>query len=255
MKTITLPVYRRPDRLRKVLETLRACRPEGYTLYVQAEPGHPEVVELVQEIDFLPVRLEVNRSRLGLNANIFKVLSRAMGDGSEFNVALEDDIVLAPDAFRMAEWFRSMPDRGLYASLGFFAYGSDPSLPHLIRETQDFRSWGYCFTRESWEKHFIPGFKFRHPLDPEVKHQDMWDFWIQAYFLLHEVRTLHPALSRSNHLGLDDGTNQLPEIRKYFEQMVMSDGSCEASYTILKAPPRTWEVARKMSRENLGMTV
>lgn len=254
MKTITLPVYRRAERLKELLAALRVCSPLEYVLYVQAEPGFQDVLDVVKTIDFIPVSLVVNGERLGLNGNIKAVLERAMADGSEFNVALEDDIVLSPDAFRLAEWFRTGPSEK-YAGLGFFAYKSDPARPSVISETQDFRSWGYCFSRPSWERFFVPALAFRHPIRSDVKHQDMWDFWVQFYFTLNGIPTLHPALSRSNHLGLDDGTNALPEIRKYFEKKTVSDGSYYGEYSIERLPSDIWEHARKLSSENLRAAV
>lgn len=255
MKTITLPVYRRADRLKETLAGLRRNRLDGYTLFVQAEPGYPEVHDLARKIDFMPVSLEVNPVRLGLNGNIQAALTRAMKAGSEFNVALEDDILLAPDALDLAEWFYAHPARDAYASLGFFAYKSDAEAPREVRETQDFRSWGYCFGRASWERYFVQALKFRYPIDPSVKHQDMWDFWVQFYFVMNGIPTLHPALSRSNHLGLDDGTNALPEIRRYFEEMVLSDGSVRSGFEIRKLPATTWECARKLCQANLKAAV
>ena len=254
MKTITLPVYKRADRLRKTLECLKACEPSGYTLYVQAEPDFDEVVSIAKAIDWIPVSLKVNGSRLGLNANIKTVLWRAMSDGSEFNIALEDDLLLSKDAVRLADWFKAGPvDQ--YACMGFCAFKSDASRPGVIRETQDFRSWGYCFGKSSWQKYFVPALEFRYNIDPTVKHQDMWDFWVQFYLVMNGIPTIHPVLSRSNHAGIDDGTNSIPEIKRYFDEMVMSDGSFKGPYTIEKLPESIWEHARKLSAERLKAAV
>ena len=250
MKTITLPVYRRPDRLRAALAGLKGNDLSGFTLFVSAEPGFPEVVDLVKSIDFVETRLVVNAERLGLNGNIRSCLYRAMDAGSEFNVAIEEDVVLSPDAFRMARWFEGMNHEAEYASLGFFSYNSIDN-SGLVIETQDFRSWGYCFTKASWEKYFVPAIDHRHPIRPEVKHQDMWDFWVQFYFVRYGIKTLHPAMSRSKHIGIGDGTNDLSEINKYFLDTLVSDGRFHGEYTVLKKPPMVWEYARSRSRENL----
>jgi glycosyltransferase involved in cell wall biosynthesis len=224
-RTITLPAYRRAGRLREVLDSFRKNRTDGYTLYVSLEPGFPEVLDVVRSIDWIPVRLSINDRNLGLNDNIKKVLRWAMAEGSEFNIALEDDIVLAPDAFDLAEWFRVLPNRGEYACLGFLNYRSTLEEPLAVLETQDFRSWGYCFTREAWEKWFVPALEYVPRVLPTVPYQHLWDFRTMFYFIENGARTLHPALSRSNHMGLDDGTNSLPGLRHYFERMVMSDGT------------------------------
>src|SRR3990172_790580 len=126
MKTISLPVYRRPDTLKKALDAIRSNKTEGYTLYVSAEPGPPEVLDLIKKIDWIEVRLRQNALQRGLNDNICSTIQWAFEEGSEFNITVEDDVVLAPDALDLAEWFRKLPERGEYVSLGFCAYVSRP---------------------------------------------------------------------------------------------------------------------------------
>lgn len=239
MKTISLPVYRRPDRVRRLLETLRANKPEGYTLFVSAEPGFPEVLDAVRSVDFMPVKLSVNRERLGLNGNIKNALVMAMDAGSEFNVALEDDIVLSPDAIRLAGWFASYRDRDSYGCLGFFGMDSTKDHPLEVCITPDFRSWGWCFPRASWDSFIFPGLHCEPAVDPQVKFSNLWDFKMQYYFVQYGIKTLHPILSRSNHEGYEDGTNTLDQrLIQRFKNPVLSDGSCGSSFFVTRPSGR-----------------
>lgn len=239
MKTISLPVYRRPDRVKRLLETLRACKPDGYTLLVSAEPGHQEVLDVIASIDFMPFRVSINKERLGLNANIKNSLFIAMNSGSDFNVALEDDIVLAPDAIRMADWFSTYERRGEYGCLGFFGVASMAKSPLEICESQDFRSWGWCFPRSSWHNYIFPGLHCEPVIDDSVEHKDLWDFKLAYYFIQYGVRTLHPLLTRSNHEGYSDGTTTLdPELLKHFKNPVMSDGSYGPDFFVTRPSGR-----------------
>jgi hypothetical protein len=239
MRTISLPVYRRPDRVKRLLETLRACRPDGYTLVVSAEPGFQDVLDVIRTIDFMPFQVSINKERLGLNGNIKNALVSAMRAGSDFNVALEDDIVLAPDALRLAEWFSSAPMCSRYACMGLFAYDSCAANPLEVRETQDFRSWGWCFTRASWESRIAPALEFVPTLNPGVKYSDLWDFRLQYYLVANGAKTIHPSLSRSNHEGAADGTTDLAaELLPQFSGKTMSDGSYGDGFYITRATGR-----------------
>lgn len=238
MKTISLPVYRRPDRVRRLLETLRACKPEGYTLVVSAEPGFQDVLDVISSIDFMPFRVSINRERLGLNGNIKNSLFMAMDAGSDFNIALEDDIVLAPDAVAMADWFSGYELRDEYACLGLFAAKSSTKNPLETCETQDFRSWGWCFTKQAWDSYVFPGLHFE-PGCHASKYSHLWDFKLQGYFIQYGVKTLHPLLTRSNHEGCDDGTNELdPELVKQFKNPVMSDGTYGSDFFVTRPSGR-----------------
>jgi hypothetical protein len=239
MRTISLPVYKRPDRVKRLLETLRACKPDGYTLHISAEPGFPEVLDAISSIDFMPFRVAINKTKLGLNGNIKSALSMAMDSGSDMNVALEDDIVLAKDALRLAEWFQSAPGSDQYACLGLFAYNSSAKGPLEVRETPDFRSWGWCCTRSSWEKFIVPGLSFVPDVREDVKYSDLWDFRLQYYLVKNGIKTLHPTLSRSNHEGASDGTTDLAaELLPQFASKAMSNGSYGSGFYITRATGR-----------------
>jgi hypothetical protein len=238
VKTISLPVYKRPDRVKRLLETLRACKPDGYTLYVSAEPGFQEVLDVIRTIDFMPFQVSINKERLGLNGNIKNALTSAMRAGSDFNVALEDDIVLAPDALQLADWYSEYSGRNAYACLGLMGFFAADCNPLEIGETQDFRSWGWCCTRESWVDHIAPGLSF----DPGVrggKYSHLWDFAMQAYLLQKGVKTLHPLLTRSNHEGFGDGSTELdPELVKHFKSPAMSKGSYGSDFFVTRPSGR-----------------
>lgn len=245
MKTVTLPVYRRVHHLRKVLESLRRNDTTGYVLFVSAEPGYPEVIDLVRKVDFMPLVLHVNDERKGLNENIKACLHDAMENGSEFNIAIEDDVELAPDAFALAEWFRTYEHNSEYGCLGLCQFSKGTESPDEITEAQEFRSWGYCFTRDSWHKHFVHALEFVPPMNPDVPHLELWDFRAKAYFMMNAVKLLHPRLSRTKHLGLTDGENFIPDLNIIFSQVGMSTGKGTGNYQVTRLPEWIWEKARE----------
>lgn len=257
MKTVTLPVYNRPDRLREMLEALKANRTDGYTLFVAAEPGCPEVVDIVKKIDFMPVVLRVNKRRLGLQANIPLAMRWAMSEGSQFNVYLEDDVILSRDAFDLVEWFRKFDVNAEYACLSLMTFGGNLFRPNMVSETQDIQSWGLCFSVESWHKWIAHGLGFRWPIVPGVQWSEGWDFWLGFYLMMHGVKALRPAVSRAKHVGYTDGVHlhETEGLWESYEQVALSDGTCRGPFYVKKLPEHVWRMARKLSHENLGIAV
>lgn len=169
----------------------------GYEIFVRAEPGCPDCVTLVREA--LPhAHIEVNRSRLGVRVNPYQVLLDAFLAGSQFNVYLEDDLILAPDAFFLADWFRknARPDM---LCLNFLNYESRADHPAaLVLRTAAFNALGLCMTRSAWEAHFQPQWFRDEPGNPSTG----WDWSIHRHLLVDSALfTVQPLLSRSNHTG------------------------------------------------------
>lgn len=237
MKTVTLPVYKRADYLKQTLDALKANRTEGYTLYVSVDPGSDEVAEVVKAIDFIPKKVLWNKERMGLNGNIRHVLFAAMEDGSEFNVAIEDDVTLTPDAFDMAEWFLNYEKRSECVALVFCNFAGK-GRPRVLTPTRKFWSWGYCFHREGWEKAFIKGWDYvEEMMTSQDKKGTNWDTHMMRWIMIGMHSTLLPDLSRSTHIGEAGGTHFLEHssskhYEKFFKDLPLSDGAIRDGFRV-----------------------
>lgn len=249
MKTVTLPVYKRADYLRETLDALKSNRTDGYTLYVSVEPGSDEVAGMVKAIDFMPTKILWNKEKLGLNANIRQALFSAMEDGSEFNVAIEDDVVLSPDALDLAEWFRTYDKRGEYIAL-VLCHFDGKGRPRVLHPLRKFWSWGYCFTREGWKKAFVDGWDYVEKQRKEDKRGTNWDTLMMRWVLTRRFSTLLPDLSRSRHIGEVGGThflehNASKHYDRFFRNLPVSDGSVRDGFvvegTINECPTEEYE--------------
>jgi len=251
MKTITLPVYNRPERLAATLGSLKANRTEGYRLFVLAEPGCPAVREVIRSVDFMPVCFQVNEERLGLQKNVARCVRWAMGEGSEFNVYLEDDVILAPDALDMAEWFRERNRDAEYACLSLLSFDGGLHRPDQVLETQDIQPWGLCWTDLSWQRYVSHGFSFRWPIEQGVQWSEGWDFWLGFYLRMCGHKNLRPACSRAKHVGYNDGTHPHEGLWSLYESVALNPRPYRGPYALEKLPENTWSMARSESEANL----
>ncbi len=237
MKTVTLPVYKRADYLERTLDALKANRTEGYTLYVSVDPGSEEVAESVRSIDFIPTKILWHKERLGLNENIRTALFAAMDDGSEFNIAIEDDVTLTPDAIDLAEWFQKYEKRADYLALVFCNF-KGKGRPNVILPSRKFWSWGYCFSREAWVKGFVKGWNYVKEMSSiQDKKKTNWDTSMMRWVLISMYATLQPDLSRSTHIGEAGGTHFLEHsssnhYNRFFKDLPLSDGSVRDGFVV-----------------------
>lgn len=219
MKTMTLTVANRPEYLERMLQSLRRCQGvEDYVLYVGAEPMNTLCVQLVQNIDWMAVHLRVHGKKLGIRHNPYETINRAFREGSEFNLYLEDDIVLSPDAVQLANWYTNLPDFEDYLALCLLRYDSDPTRPtDILYGTREggtrFSALGLGMSRKSWIELFAPHW-FNDARSKELLGETNvgWDYTVTTTLRTQpELQFLVPALSRSNHIGRDGGVHCLPK--------------------------------------------
>jgi hypothetical protein len=217
MKTITLVAYNRLEYLIQMIGSLKVNRLDGYTLFIGVEPDDRSVVEYCRALDFMAINLVVNQERLGVAWNPLATISRAFEAGSEFNVALEDDIVLAPDALELASWFLALPENN-YFSLGLFNYRSSLEVPAEIEESDHFTPLGWCVTARVWNELIKPNWM----ADPRG-----WDFSINKILEDNkQFKILQPKLARANHIGREGGEHCAPGFHDaVFSQLPISDAA------------------------------
>jgi hypothetical protein len=219
---VSLTAWKRPHYLRETLDALEAAGSEiDELVYVvtRVEPNERED-EVLALLDRGPHwRTILNEKRLGLQRNNLAAISDAWElaalTGEDYVLGLSEDIVLAPDALRLAVWMRERyrTDRqvqftGLFsgAEPERFKAGGDAEPPAgYLRVTKS--EWFYCqgwgTWRDRWEEDWLPNWN-------RVGRDDSWDSNVNPFVMQGRVQTL-PLLSRCKHIGLLDGTHSTPE--------------------------------------------
>ena len=215
MKSITLVACNRPAYTQQVLDSIKANDRYGYHLFIAVEPGCQEVVDLCKRVDFMPTTVIENPTKLGINYNQKSAYERAFFDGSEFNVALEDDTVLAPDALDLANWFHALPWRDRYLLMNLFNTSKTAERPSEVEKTDAMCPWGWCFTRKQWNHWLCPNW---------MSDARGWDFSIVEMMRRLNFKSLTPIVSRTRNIGREGGANHTPELHDIaFKGLVMND--------------------------------
>jgi hypothetical protein len=245
LKTITFVAYKRPAYTAEALRQLAECRGlEQFDLVlISIDPGNDEVVSVCREWAAgvpIEVRIEVNEEHLGVAGNPLRAYSTVMEElGSEFNLAVEDDALLTPDALELALWFfRRHAAKGRYAFLSLcdhYEYrgpghnkGGVAENASLLAETSNLSSpFAWCFTAAEWP------FLKRH-WDTNTRSIGGWDWSIRFGMRIEGRVALAPVLSRCRNIGEKDGTHDTPETWAQIQAgMNHSDGSYLGDYEIV----------------------
>jgi hypothetical protein len=103
MKTISIPVNNRPDHLRDVLASIRACPTwREWTIVFSCEP--PILTAIEQQTTVTPnAVVSRNEKPLGCWANTFHASTLAMALAPAVNLYLEDDYLITPDTLTLVD--------------------------------------------------------------------------------------------------------------------------------------------------------
>ena len=207
VNTITICAYNRPGYLQQVLESLhvalRLC-PEFQVerIFIGVDHGG-----LTNPMEFPGYNLEIVYwpEHLGVTEHPRRLLQYVFIErGSAFNLHLEDDTVLAPDAIRLVEWFRSLiPDPAHILSL--HSRSTHYCNPKGVITRPDFGVWGWATTSYVARKYILPWWNHRRtePLG--------WDHSLTDVIVRHNLKVLSPLLSRVENIGREGGAHQTPE--------------------------------------------
>lgn len=199
-KTISLACYNRPKILRKVLNSLKEQMVDltNYKLYINCEPVNDKVINIIKNINFIETDVVINDKQLGLNTNTFAPMNRAFIK-ADFNLYLEDDIVLSPDALNLFEWYieQDLTDIALMALCNTTDKSSklDENLLYKVRR---FCGWGVVMSNNQFEKYFRPAW---------FPKTGSWDWSLANYVrTFKSICNITPQLSRATNIGCI-GTN------------------------------------------------
>jgi len=211
MKTITFPVGYRVPYLKEFLDCLKKQNLEGYTIFCSAE-ACPPCIQLLKTCGLsLNILYKPNslgyKSHSGARDNMFNVLNAAFNAGSTFNLHLEDDFLLAPDAVDLANWYYdNYKDKPLtYMSYGLFGFQPGGDDYAALEEVPFFEGLGWCAFKENWEACFKNSW-YDDTLARKYFDAHGWDWSVQAYFKEYGCKALRPRINRTQHNGRMDGT-------------------------------------------------
>lgn len=211
MKTITFPVGYRLNYLKEFLDCLSKQDLEGYDIFCSAE-ACPPCIDLLKNCGLkINILLKQGsqgvKSHSGARANMFNVLNAAFEAGSDFNIHLEDDFLLAPDAINLANWYYNKYNTAplTYMSYGMFGFGPRGEDYSALEEVPFFEGLGWCAFKENWMACYKNSW-FDDTLAIKYFNAYGWDWAVQAFFREYGCKALRPLINRTQHNGRVGGT-------------------------------------------------
>lgn len=246
MNTITLVAHNRPSYTANVLNALIRCH--GVWTYfdkliISVDPGSEHVFDLcvaaaedISSMGILETHVYRNSMKAGVAGNPQLALQRAFElHESDFNMAIEDDALLSPDACRLADWFRRNHGGPLspYFLMSLCNHNEyKDGAPSEIRETTYITSpFAYCMSKYQW--HITKAHWNAKELTPTG-----WDYSVSLAMHLLRLRGLHPTLSRCQNIGREFGAHETPEtFDKTQKDIVYSNGEFDGDFVLDKWLP------------------
>jgi hypothetical protein len=213
-RTVTICAYNRPIYLDQVIGSLRRAlslaswRPDK--IVVGVDPGgqwQNDVVNIAAQAP-APVEVIVWPEHLGVSEAPRRLLQYVFSElESAFNLHLEDDTVISPDALNLVDWYERNLDafwaRGLLC-LTLHSPSSTHENKDVVYRRSDFGVWGWAMDFFRWRGYLSQWWNHRRyePLG--------WDY--SATDMLHRcnLQVAAPALSRVCNIGREGGTFQTP---------------------------------------------
>lgn len=248
MRTITMICYDRPGYLRQAVAAIRANAPASLgfdSVHIFAEPKHsPEMRQLLASIECddtgVPFFVHRNSVKLGVDANGFQALSFVFDTlQSDFNVHIEEDVVISPDALAMCVRYQFNADDPTVLCYCLHNHAGEKPMTgniELVKREYGFSPYGWAATRFNWQTWLKPEW-FTNRWSPDGKERYGWDWSLN--FHSQYTRTAHvlvPVVSRATTIGEFGGVNMSPEQwRAEFAGHVIYEGVEDKTQT--GAPP------------------
>lgn len=194
MKAICLTAFNRPEMLNQTLAAIHRNQMDGWQIFIGSDH---------QRVDHVPsMHSWRNGFRMGCPLNSFNVCFKAIQEGAEACLFMDDDVLLSPDALRMCNWYLNRELGTNDAGIALCRKdGNDPSKPESISASETWMGHlgqGWCFTRQMWFD-----FVLRHwwAYHPDMKEHDTYD-WALCFFALKLCKTIvRPRFARARHAG------------------------------------------------------
>lgn len=250
LRVITIPASDRPNLLRDTLASLATNDLEDWHISIGVEPG-PRAAEIaaVCRERFGPDRcsIAINESVLGVRVNPRRLIERAFDAGASLVLHVEDDLVLAPDATRLARWYDEN-HRPAWLCLNLLAGAcgsagmlSDRRFPRAIVESRTFNSIGFAVRQPEWSAHMLQAWRSNE--GPEVaggwaanwRTHAGWDWSVWGILAVNAgLRSVQPVLARANHRGRV-GVHARPEFHQRAFDHIEIATAAERDYDFLSS--------------------
>jgi hypothetical protein len=254
MRTITIPGYKRPAIFRDSLKHLVANDLTGWRICIQLEPT--EMVDqykaaAAESLPGIDYEITINPKRLGLRENTFALMEKVFAAGSELNIYLEEDVVIASDVTRLAAWYQDhyQPEwlclSLLAGGCGGYGYQSFGEYPDLLFPSKSFNSLGFVVRKQEWDAHFSKAWMHddESSCGPNGKNVGGFDWAIYHYLMATDgLNSLQSVAARAAHTGIEGGTHDDPAVFELtFADLTLTSGVANpADYrvvTVLTLPP------------------
>jgi hypothetical protein len=222
-RTIAITGWQRPHLFRGLLRSLAVNDLRGWDISIQLEPSESaeEFRRAAAEmLSAAPVSITINTEQLGVRMNPYRLLSRVFNDGAEFVVYLEEDLLLADDATRLALWYLEnhspewMSLALLSGGCGSKGFISEPNYPEILFVGKSFNSLGFAVRRDEWWRHIRPAWFADQPpiYTLEGNEASGWDWSVYRYLIATPgLYSVQPAAARATHTGREGGVYCMPD--------------------------------------------
>jgi len=204
-KIITMPVYNRADYTKEVLEGFKMCNGiENYTIYIFAEPGCQEVIDVIKSMTTLNIELKINETKLGLPKNTKQCLEHGFSL-TNYNIHFEDDCVPGKDCLEYFELAKDNYEK-VPEIFSITATSRDEVIPNTdnayyqVERMQWFIPTAWATWADRWQE--IKG-KWT-----EVANLS-WS--MSAHNALNGRYLIYPRVSRIKYIGFEKSTNKNEE--------------------------------------------
>lgn len=201
---ITITACDRLENLRMLVQSLANqsyIRHSLYKLYIHVEPISKPVIDFCKTVKLFDCDLLVHDVQQGVNKNTFSSMERALKhEGHLFNMYLEDDLLLSPDALRLYESYaervlklKNQKDQGIEQEAMLCMYTDEGNLnKSTFFESRRMFGWGFIMHRDTF-------FKVARPI--WCAGSSMWDNRVAQAVREHGMHNIFPNLSRVTNTG------------------------------------------------------
>lgn len=196
MKTISIPTCNRVDNLKRCLDSIRAAQGHGEWVLVFASEPNQDVAELIKRTTWVPTYQFCNLIKLGCRLNTFMANAYAMALGSEFNLYLEDDLIISEDALVLARQFMQSSSEGILCLRRW--HDSQMPRPEIVEPSpHGLLGNGFAYRKRMWPT--LAKYWF---YDSSRAGGKMWDWTVSLGLDDEGILQWRPMLNRSRSTGV-----------------------------------------------------
>ncbi len=212
-RQLIFTAYNRPQYLTETINSWNQVRNINRwptTFFIEPSDVSEEVTNAALSLN-TDVTAVVNETKQGVLVNPWNAFENAFSAGADFVVLAEDDVIVSQDTLEFFEWtsIEYQTNYNVLTVCSFSDVGAskDNQLARRIKFSP--LVWGvwrdrwYNILRDTWDKDYSTG----KPDGSEAG----WDWNINRILIANNYSVISPLNSRSDHIGLDNGTHTTPE--------------------------------------------